>query len=243
MVAERRTLVLAITALILLSGLTYWYWFVQTPEGIEARGEVVPLPEARMGSDISVEEAIGRRRSVRSFTREPISMNELSQLLWAAQGITDKVRGFRAAPSAGALYPLKLYVVAGEGGVVKADETYLKAGVYSYRPEDHSLILLFEDDLRGELAGAAYNQMFVAEAPVVIVFTAIYQRTTGKYGERGVRYVHMEAGHAAENLCLQCVALDLGTVTVGAFDDGRVKELLRLAEESPLYVMPVGHPR
>jgi len=153
--------------------------------------------------------------------------------LWAAQGITDP-RGLRTAPSAGALYPLEVYVVAG-------DVVDLSAGVYKYDPHNHELLKVLADDIRAELARAALNQAWVKEAAINIVFTAVYERTTVKYGERGVRYVHIEAGHAAQNLCLQATAMDLGIVTVGAFHDEQVKEVLNLPDdEQPLYIIPVG---
>lgn len=209
---------------------------------VEVEAEVIELPEPVRRGVMSVEEAIQRRRSIRSYKDEPITISHLSQLLWAAQGITDEKRGFRAAPSAGALYPLELYVVVGERGVA-VDDGHLKAGVYHYSPRDHSIRYVLEGDLRRELATAALGQMFVADAPVILVITAIYERTTIKYGKRGIRYVHLEAGHAAQNVYLQAVALELGTVVVGAFYDERVKELLKLDEENPLYLMPIGHPR
>ncbi len=174
-----------------------------------------------------------QRRSVRDYTGEPVTLQELSQLLWAAQGITD-YRGFRTAPSAGALYPLEIYVVAG-------NVQDLVPGVYRYKPHEHELVQLMEGDKRDELAGAALGQSFVKEGALVIVFTAIYERTTVKYGERGIRYVHMEAGHAAQNLCLQVTAMQLGVVTVGAFHDEQVVKLLNLPDnEHPLYIIPVG---
>ncbi len=197
-------------------------------------GKAIELPQPRHDSDVSLEQSILQRRSIRDYTGEPLTLPEVSQLLWAAQGITDSERGFRAAPSAGALYPLEVYVVAGE----VAD---LPPGIYRYRPEEHNLAPLIDGDKRGELADAALNQQWVKEGALVIVFTGVYRRTTSKYGERGIRYVHMEAGHAAQNLCLQATAMDLGAVTVGAFYDDKVAELLNLpADEQPLYVIPVG---
>jgi len=174
-----------------------------------------------------------KRRSTRSYTGESITLQEVSQLLWAAQGITDS-RGFRTAPSAGALYPLEVYVVAG-------DVENLASGVYKYEPRDHELSLIIDGDKRSELADAALAQSWVEEGALAMVFTAAYGRTTVKYGERGVRYVHMEVGHAAQNLCLQATAMGLGLVTVGAFHDEQVSELLNLPEdEKPLYIIPVG---
>jgi SagB-type dehydrogenase family enzyme len=242
-VVNRRILIVAVLIVIVaVSVVYYWYW-VRVPGGVVIEGETILLPKPAKRGVMSVEEAIQRRRSIRSFTEAPISLNDLSQLLWAAQGITDEVRGFRAAPSAGALYPLELYVAVGEKGVIKRDGEYLKAGIYHYRPKDHSITFVLEGDLRGDLALAALGQMFIADAPIVMVITAVYERTTARYGDRGVRYVHMEVGHAAQNVYLQSVALDLGTVVIGAFHDSRVKEILRLGKESPLYLMPIGHPR
>lgn len=194
---------------------------------------VITLPEPRHDSDISVEKSMLSRRSIRSFTSEPLTLVEVSQLLWAAQGITDSA-GRRTAPSAGALYPLEIYVVAGN---VKD----LSAGVYSYKPDVHQLMKVMDGDIRAKLAGAALGQDSVRSGAISCVITAIYERTTVKYGDRGIRYVHIEVGHAAQNLCLQAVALDLGAVTVGAFDDEQVADVMNLPEdEQPLYIIPVG---
>lgn len=202
-------------------------------------GEVIKLPPPVTRGNVSVEEAISRRRSIRSYADKPLSIFHISQLLWAAQGITDPARGFRAAPSAGATYPLEVYVVVGVGGVVG-----LKAGVYKYDPESHEIRLVVPGDLREVLAEACLGQSWVREAPVDIVITAVYERTTSRYGERGVRYVHMEVGHVGENIYLECVSLGLGCVVVGAFYDDEVARILRLPEgEYPLYVIPVGFPR
>jgi SagB-type dehydrogenase family enzyme len=194
---------------------------------------IIPLPEPRKNSDVSVELSLMQRRSTRSYSGESLTLAEIAQILWAAQGITDK-RGYRTAPSAGALYPLEVYLVAGnvEG---------LAAGVYRYRPEQHQLNPLFGGDYRNDLFEAALSQSSIAKGAVSIVFSAIYERTTVKYGERGVRYVHIELGHAAQNLCLQAAAMDLGVVTIGAFDDSRVADILGLPDdEKALYIIPVG---
>jgi len=204
-----------------------------TPTPPQEQAEVIKLPEPQYDSDISLEQSLLERRSIRSYTGEPLTLQETSQLLWAAQGLTDP-RGFRTAPSAGGLYPLELYIVAG-------DVTDLTPGVYRYQPDGHQLVKTMDGDKRAELAEAALGQEWVEEGAVSIVFTAVYERTTGKYGDRGIRYVHMEVGHAAQNLCLQATALGLGAVTVGAFHDGEVSQLLNLpAEEEPLYIIPVG---
>ncbi len=199
---------------------------------------VVELPLPRLEGEVSVEEAILARRSVRSYRKEPLSLEELSQLLWAAQGITDVRHGFRAAPSAGATYPLVVYVAVGENGV-----RGLKPGVYRYDPYRHILVLVKEGDVRSELCRASLGQPWVREAPVVFVITANFSRTTRRYGERGVRYVYMEAGHAAQNMYLEAAALKLGMVVVGAFHDDEVREVIGAPEgHDPLYVIPLGKP-
>lgn len=191
------------------------------------------LPEPSCDSDVSLERSLLERRSVRSYRDEPLTLREISRLLWAAQGITDP-GGLRTAPSAGALYPLEVYVVSG-------DVTDLPPGVYRYQSDRHGLLKITGNDRRAELARAALSQSCVAEGAAAFVFTAVYARTTGKYGERGIRYVHIEAGHAAQNLLLEATALGLGAVPVGAFSDGDVAELLNLPDdESPLYIIPVG---
>lgn len=201
-----------------------------------ALAAVVPLPdpvyESKLG--MSLERAILERRSVRDYTGDPLTLEEVGQLLWAAQGITEPERGFRTAPSAGATYPLEVYLIAGQ---VEG----LSPGVYHYRPHTHDLERVAEGDRRQELFTAALQQTPVRDAAVNLVFSAVYQRTTQRYGERGIKYVHMEVGHAAQNVYLQAVSLGLGAVVIGAFDDEGVRRALNLPlEESPLYIMPVG---
>lgn len=205
----------------------------------ESTSSAILLPPPKTSGEMSLEEAIRERRSQRSFSDKPLTLEHISQILWAAQGVTDPQSGFRAAPSAGALYPLEIYLVFGENGVRGLD-----VGIYHYLPEDHSLEKLLEKDLRKDLAEACLGQDFIAEAPVNLIIAAEYEKTTGKYGERGIRYVHMEVGHAAENVYLEATALGLGTVAVGAFDDEEVSKVLRLPlEHEPLYVMPIGYPK
>jgi SagB-type dehydrogenase family enzyme len=177
---------------------------------------------------VTLEQALARRRSVREFTAKALTEQELSQLLWAAQGITHP-EGLRTAPSAGALYPLEFYVVTAEG-------------FYHYDPGEHTLELHSEGDLRPALCRVAWGQEFVREAPAVFVIAAVYERTERKYGrQRGPRYVHMDSGHAAENILLQAVALGLGAVPVAAFHDDEVQQALSLPrEQQPLYLIPVG---
>ena len=195
--------------------------------------KTISLPEPRTAGDGSVEQALRERRSVRSYKDDPLDLAEVSQILWSAQGITNP-RGFRTAPSAGALYPLELYVIAGN---VKN----LPAAVYKYTPRDHALLEIVSGDRRSDLSRAALRQGAIRKAPAVILFCAVYERTTGKYGQRGFRYVHMEVGHAAQNACLQAIALGLHTAVIGAFRDAQVKAIANLpANEQPLYFVPVG---
>ncbi len=191
----------------------------------------IRLPKPKLESGMALERALHERRSVRDLKREALTLDEVAQLLWAAQGVTHD-DGLRTTPSAGALYPLELYVVVGN---VKN----LSAGAYRYLPREHALTKVTEGDLRRELSRAALSQDFLEDAPATIVISAEYERTTEKYHERGRRYVHFEAGHASQNIYLQAASLGLGTVAVGAFDDAAVKQLLN-ADEEPLYLMPVG---
>lgn len=192
-------------------------------------GRAVELPAPRTDGPMSLERALAARRSVRDFTDERLTLEELAQLLWAAQGITADWGG-RTAPSAGALYPLEVYAVT-------------PGGLYHYLPDGHRADVLRADDLRRPLAAAALGQSAVAEAPAVLVIAAVFRRTEVKYGERAERYVHLEAGHAAQNVLLQAVALGLGGVPIGAFSDREVQRVLGLpADHEPLYLIPVGHP-
>ncbi|MCF8378391.1 MAG: SagB/ThcOx family dehydrogenase [Bacteroidales bacterium] len=202
----------------------------------------IDLPDPDFNSGISVEDALMHRRSVREFSQEQITMAQVSQLLWAAYGITERKSfpgfldgGLRTAPSAGGLYPLEIYLIAGnvEG---------LEAGVFKYESNGHLLIRHYEGDVRGDLAKAALDQNFIMDAPMILFFAAVFKRTTQKYGERGrERYVCMDLGHSAQNVYLQAFSLNLGTCAVGAFTDQIVSSVLMLPEdEEPLYIMPVG---
>ncbi len=188
------------------------------------------LPAARLKGKFSLEEVIYRRRSERSFVSQKLTLEQIGQLLWATQGETDKRRGLRAVPSAGALYPLEVYLLSDQG-------------LFHYLSSGHKLEVVSEQDKRQSLAQGALFQNCIAEAQVSIVICAVYERVTRKYGQRGLRYVDIEAGHAAENLHLQAVALGLSSVCVGAFDDQAVKDLLALPPAcEPLYIIPVGYP-
>ncbi len=193
----------------------------------------VKMPQPQYESQSSLESTILKRRSVRNYADEPLTLSIISQLLWAAQGITHP-RGFRTAPSAGALYPLEIYIIAGK-------VTNLDAGIYKYKPRGHELLKIIEGDKRTELYRVALRQRPIKDAPVILVFCAVYKRTTGKYRKRGIRYILIEIGHSSQNVCLQAVSLDLGTVTLGAFNDKKVSEVIGCKEnEHPLYIMPIG---
>jgi SagB-type dehydrogenase family enzyme len=202
----------------------------------EPIGARVVLPEIVNHHDTSVEQALLGRRSVREYLQEPLELNEISQLLWAAQGIT-RPGGYRTAPSAGALYPLEIYVVAG-------NVNDLPDGIYHYQPQGHELIKMIEGDHRSALSVAAIGQDSVKDAAAVLVVSAVPERTTVKYGNRGIRYVQMEVGSVAQNVYLQSVPLNLGTVFIGAFYDEEVQQVLNLDDgEVPLCLMPIGRPR
>jgi len=205
--------------------------YVEKENHIE--NEVIELPTPNLVGNMSLEETLSQRRSRRTFSNVSLSLVDLSQLLWAAQGITS-VSGKRTAPSAGALYPLEIYVVVGS---VES----LSQGVYHYDPEADSVTKILDGDMRQELLLAARDQSAVGSAAIDIVITAAYERTTQHYGDRGIRYVHLEAGHVAQNIYLQCESLGLNTVSMGSFNDQEVKNLLNI-EEDPLYIMPVGYP-
>ena len=194
-----------------------------------SKEQEVLLPKPKLKGNISLEEAIYKRRSHRRFLPKDLTIEQIGQLLWVAQGITDEAQNLRAAPSAGALYPMEIYLV-------KSD------GLFHYSVKGHKLTSISKDDLRKQLQAAALFQGFVSQAPVDIIICAVYERVTGKYGRRGIQYVHMEAGHAAQNIHLQAVAEGLGSVSVGAFNSNDVKKALNLpADQEPLYIIPVGY--
>ena len=194
----------------------------------------VKLPEPKLDGRLTVERALFQRRSVREFRAGSLQLGDLGQLLWAAQGVT-ALGGYRTAPSAGALYPLELYAAVGQ-------IHDLAPGLYHYRPADHELAKVADHDVRRELGEAALEQTWLQNAQVVLALSALAVRTTGKYGNaHGQRFIHMEAGHIAENVALQAEALNLGTAAVAAFDEERVRHILKLKHgEEPLYLMPVG---
>ena len=197
------------------------------------QGEKVVLPGPSHMGKHSLEQLLSKRRSIREYSDNALTLIEVGQLLWSAQGITHP-QGYRTAPSAGALYPLELYVVAG-------NVDGLPGGVYHYQPQQHQLRKISDADVRKKLSKAAHSQTWVKAAAAVIIFTADYDRTTRKYGKRGKRYVHIEVGHAAQNLFLQSEAMELATVVVGAFNDHEVIKILGISDDlEALLLMPVG---
>ncbi len=202
----------------------------------DPQAESVPLPKPDM-KGMTTEEAIGARRSIRRYSAEPLTLRELSQLLFSAQGITGHRGSFplRAAPSAGALYPIELYVVVN-------NVRHLQQGLYHYSSQRHALDLVKADDYRARISRCCLHQDFVGQAAVALVMTAIFHRTTDRYGQRGNRYVYMEAGHISQNIYLQTTSLGLGSVAVGAFNDEKLNTLLGVdgQEEMAIYVHAVG---
>lgn len=212
----RTTLVVLVLCSVLLPGCS--------PE------EELALPAAKRTGSVALETVLAKRRSVRKFASGALAREQIGQLLWAAQGVTNP-RGLRTAPSAGALYPLEVYVATAEG-------------VFRYQPKEHRLALVGDRDVRGALHRAALSQEAVKGAPALFVIAAEYARTRRKYGGRAERYAHLEAGHAAQNLLLQAAALDLAAVPIGAFTDAEVQRVLGCSTaHAPLYVIPVGRPR
>jgi SagB-type dehydrogenase family enzyme len=196
------------------------------------------LPTPKNRGSLSLEEAIKKRRTVRSFSPSALNREQLSQILYAAQGITEE-RGFkRAAPSGGALYPTDVYAVVGKAAPEGPDP-----GVYRYIPSGHRLEKVTPGDRRRPLAEACLHQMWMAGAPVNLVITSEYSRICSKYGDRGMRYAMIEAGHVGQNIFLQAQALGLGAGIVGAFEDRKVAEVLGIpGNHEPLLVMPIGYP-
>ncbi len=191
-------------------------------------GTTITLPKPNQNGSMSLEQAIAARRSRRDFSPQSLTLEQIGQLAWAAQGQDARSR-YRTTPSAGATFPLELFVVTNDG-------------LFHYLPAKHSLEKLTGQDLRAELSSAAWGQEFVEAAPLTLVFAAEFSKTTNHYGKRGVRYVYMEAGHAAQNVHLQAEVLGLGSVAVGAFDDSSVSRVLSLPKNlEPIYMVTVGY--
>jgi SagB-type dehydrogenase family enzyme len=234
---RRKTFVLLLRWLIALaSASTVPLKWARAKDPKRSKEATMRLRPPNTNGTVSVEQAIQQRRTVRSYAARPLDLGQLSQLLWAAQGVTGSGGVKRAAPSAGALYPMDVYAVVGRGCVAQ-----LEAGVYRYAFDSHTVAPLVRADLRSEVAKASLSQMWMAQAPLNIVISAEYRRITGKYGERGVRYAMIEAGHIAQNLFLQAEALGLKAGIVGAFRDQQlIRALMLPPSHEPLLVMPIG---
>jgi len=198
----------------------------------------IKLPAPLTDGKVSVEEAIYRRKSVRVYAEDGLTLRDISQVLWSAAGTTvdGRTGATRSYASAGGAYPLEVYIFTG-------NTAGLKPGIYKYIFQNHSIELLKQGDMRPKLAKAAGGQRMIEDAPMSILFTAIFPKTSLKYGKRGEdRYVYMDMGHAGQNVYLQAQARGLGTVAVGSFNDEAVKKLLgeRPENEEPVYIMPVG---
>jgi len=218
----------------MLSFFTLVFAAMSSPGNEPDTTRTISLPPPNVSSDYSVEEALAYRRSIRRFTARPLTLEDIGQLLWAAQGLRSTATG-RTAPSAGALYPLEVYLIAG-------DVDGLDSGVYKYQPLGHKMRLQQAGDHRDIVARAAWGQDWMADGAAIVVITAVYARTARKYGRRAERYVHIEVGHAAQNIYLQAQTMGLGTTIVGAFRDSKVRDVLELpADEAPLALLPVGH--
>jgi len=188
------------------------------------------LPEPKLTGDVSLEQAMAVRRSVRQFTRQELNLEQVGQLAWAGQGITQKELGYRTAPSAGALYPIRLYFI-------------IKGGMYVYEPTEHSLEKLLNLDLRHAISEAALRQQAPAKAACDILIAGSVKKVAAKYGTRARQYMLLEAGHIAQNIHLQAVSLGLGSVPIGAFEDKKVEKICRLpSDEEAIYLIAVGYP-
>jgi SagB-type dehydrogenase family enzyme len=187
------------------------------------------LPPPQLSGGMPLSEALATRRSIRQFAPAPLTPPEVGQLCWAAQGITDARQGKRTAPSAGALYPIELFLVTA-------------TGVQHYNPQAHALEPHLAGDLRADLSGAALSQQTISDAPACFVIAGVVERTAVKYGPRAERYCFIEAGHVAQNILLQATALKLAGVPMGAFDDAEVAKALKLPPGfQPLYLVGIGH--
>ncbi|AUB57542.1 MULTISPECIES: SagB/ThcOx family dehydrogenase [Methanobacterium] len=198
------------------------------------------LPQAMISSNMSVDQAIQNRRSVRTFSTTALTLQDVSQLLWASQGITDSERNYRAAPSAGHVFPMEIYLVTGNNSVKE-----LEAGIYHYNPFNNTLEKIVDGDQRYNLSQAAHQQKWVEAAPISLVITGNYQKMREKYPDERIstRFVDIEAGHIGENIYLEAVAHGMGTVAIGSFYDDQMINLLKLpSNETPIYIYPVGYP-
>ncbi len=214
-------------------------WAMGDKPDIDAN-DIIPLPSPILKGLISVEEAISGRRTRRQFSSEPLTLKEWSQILWAAQGITSNgAIKKRTAPSAGALYPLDIYLILGKNALSPPG-----VGIFHYLPKQHSLRRLSDKDIIKKVVEASLYQNWMADAPGMIIITAEYKRITSKYGDRGIRYAYIEAGHVAQNCFLQAESLQLNVGIVGAFDDKAITLILPVKEtHEPILILPIGRKR
>lgn len=229
---------------ILLISLVIFLFLVELIAVKKDKEDIVRLPKVNKKSELSIEEVLENRRSRRNFSSKPLQTSDISQILWAAYGVTKKIDkgpsflrgGLRTAPSAGALYPLEIYIV------IKKAKT-LNPGIYAYDSEHHLLRLISIGNFLDDLADHAFGQDWIGNASACLVYSAVFERTTDKYGKRGRdRYVCMDLGHSAQNVYLQCEALGLATCAVGSFNDSAIKKTIKMSKrETPLYLMPLGY--
>jgi SagB-type dehydrogenase family enzyme len=234
---RRKVLTLLVRWLVAFWSASSWFLkWAAAKDKPQFKEATMKLRPPKTDGTVSVEWAIKQRRTIRSFSPESLNSNQLSQLLWSAQGITGNSGFKRAAPSAGALYPMDVYAVVGRSSVEQ-----IEAGVYHYEPNGHRLSYITKKDVRDSVAKASLSQMWMARAPLNIVITAEYSRITVKYKERGIRYAMIEAGHIAQNLFLQTEAMGLKAAIVGAFHDSELIEILKMpSTHEPLLIMPIG---
>jgi SagB-type dehydrogenase family enzyme len=219
------------------------FFSIKKAMAVEADGKTwsmerhMNLPKPILKGTVSVEEAIQHRRTIRSYLSKALTLEQLSQIFWAAQGITEDGGYKRSAPSAGALYPLDIYAIVGDNGVEG-----VKAGIYHYNPHKHVALLIAEGDFRKEVARTALSQMWMARAPINLVITSEYSRITSKYGTRGEMYAMIEAGLVGQNIFLQAEALGLRAGIVGAFQGNDVIRVMKISRaHDPLLILPVGY--
>ena len=240
---DRKKKLVIICLVIILIGVSSAYYFSGSNKTTHNNRHVigtVSLPAPQLTGNLSVEAAIQNRRSVRHYSNESVTLGNVSQILWSAQGITDTQYQLRAAPSAGQVYPLEVYVIAGP------NVTGLKQGVYQYEPSNNTLEMFMNGDLRGDLSTIADGQPWVKQAPLDILITGDNQKMMDKYPDKdlSIRFVDLEAGHAGENIYLQAESLGLVTVSLGSFDSNQLSQKFELpSNETPLYIFPIGHPQ
>jgi SagB-type dehydrogenase family enzyme len=200
--------------------------------------DIIKLPEPKDKKVVYLDELLNKRYSIRTFKQKPISIDDLSYILWCSYGF--KKDGGRVVPSAGALYPLDIYIIA--GSIEGERNMGIIPGIYHYLPDKHQIELIKKGDIRKDVANASLSQMWMASAPCMIAITCEYKRITSKYRDRGIRYAHMEAGNVSQNIFLATFNTGLGCGIVGAFNDDLVKTVMGINRmREPLLIMPIGY--